>query len=62
MTFTANGKMKFSFCQNKEKLDLFSSFLFCYLDISSNFSKELDKLKNVNFHGFMTRRCLLFAV
>ena len=23
VTFTAKGKMKFSFCQNKEKLDLF---------------------------------------
>ena len=29
MTFTANGKMKFSFCQNKEKLDLFK--LLCCL-------------------------------
>ena len=26
MTFTANGKMKFSFYQNTEKLDLFKLF------------------------------------
>ena len=30
MTFTANGKMKFSFRQNKEKLDLFK-LLSCLL-------------------------------
>ena len=30
MTFTANGKMKFPFCQNKEKLDLFK-LLSCLL-------------------------------
>ena len=57
----ANGKMKFSFCQNKEKLNFFK-LLVCYLDISSNFSKEGDKLKNVNFHASMTRSCLLFGV
>ena len=26
VTFTANGKMKFPFCQNTEKLDLFQLF------------------------------------
>ena len=36
MTLTAN----LLFCQSKEKLDFLSSFLVCYLDISSNFSKE----------------------
>ena len=46
MKFTANGKMKFPFCQNIEKLDLiklFSCLLSRYirrlLDISNNSSK-----------------------
>ena len=63
MTFMANGKMKFPFCQNTEKLDLIKLFS-CLLtiDILNNFSKELEKLKNVNFHAFVTRSSLLFAV
>ena len=60
MTFTANGQMKFSFSQNTEKLDLIK--VFSCLDLSNNFSKEWDKLKDVNFHAFVTRSCLLFAV
>ena len=46
-TFGTNGKMKFSF----------SSFLVYELDISSNLSKEGDKLTNLNFLVFVTRRC-----
>ena len=60
MTFTANGKIKFSFSKTRRNLIYLSSFLVCYLNISNNFSKEWDKLKN--FHAFVTRSCLLFAV
>ena len=63
MTFTANGKTKFPFRQKKEKLDLILiSFLVCQLDILNNVSKERGKLKNANFHAFVTRNCLLSAV
>ena len=31
MTFTANGNMKFPFCQKTEKLDLISELLSCLL-------------------------------
>ena len=50
------------FAKTRRNLIYLSSVLVCYLDIWSNFSKEWDKLKNVNFHAFMTRSCLLFAV
>ena len=61
--FTANDKMKFPSRQKTEKSD--SVKLLSYLltrDTWNNFSKEWDKLKNVNFHAFVTRSCLLFAV
>ena len=63
MTFTANGKIKFLFAKTRRNLIYLSSILVCYLDVSNNFSKDLDKFKNVKFHAFVTRSCLLpFAV
>lgn len=52
------ARWNFLFAKTRRKLIYFSSFLFRYVDITRNFSKEWDRLKNVNFQGFMTRSCL----
>ena len=56
------ARWNFLFAKTRRNLIYSSSFIVCYLDISSNFSKEWHKLKNVNFHAFITRSCLLFAI
>ena len=40
LTFAANGKMKFPFAKTRRNFIYLSSFVVCYPDISSNFSKE----------------------
>ena len=62
MTFTANGKMRFSFCQNMYKLDL-SELLSCLLTrYIEEVLKRVRQVENINFHAFVARSCLLFAI